>query len=251
MADIKKFLDLTGLTYLVGKLQAQINGKADADHTHTPADIGAAEADHDHAAEDITSGTMSADRLPVASESAAGIVTAAAQNIAGAKTFRAQIAATAGLKTSGAIVPSTAGTQSVGNNAYPFKNMYSKDLAIVADGTGTVYGQLSIPTVGTASAVGVSRMILGNGTASGTANNAQGEMRVYGQGANYHTIKGNPTGNRTLTLPDATGTLALKSDIPDAAADIGAAPSDIITAGTTDLTAGTSALASGKFYAVY
>lgn len=86
MADIKKFLDLTGLTYLVGKLQAKIDGKADkthqhaqsdvtgletalagkaaADHTHTPASIGAAAASHNHAASNITSGTLSSDRLP-------------------------------------------------------------------------------------------------------------------------------------------------------------------------------------------
>ena len=40
------YLDKTGLAHLTGKLKTQIAGKADANHTHTPASIGAAASGH-------------------------------------------------------------------------------------------------------------------------------------------------------------------------------------------------------------
>ena len=71
-----------------------------------------------------------------------------------------------------------------------------------------------IGTTGTTSAVGKAQLVLGNATASGTANNKQGSIVVYGSTAYAHTIQGAPTAARTLTLPDKTGTFALTSDIP-------------------------------------
>ena len=52
------YLDKDGLTHLAEKLQTQIAGKADANHTHTPASIGAATSSHNHSASQITSGTL-------------------------------------------------------------------------------------------------------------------------------------------------------------------------------------------------
>ena len=69
-------------------------------------------------------------------------------------------------------------------------------------------------TTGTTSAVGTALLELGNSTASGTANNKQGKIIIYGSTAYAHTIEGAPTAARTLTLPNATGTLALTSQIP-------------------------------------
>lgn len=71
-----------------------------------------------------------------------------------------------------------------------------------------------IGTTGSTSAVGKAQLVLGNATASGTANNKQGSIVVYGSTAYAHTIQGAPTAARTLTLPDKTGTFALTSDIP-------------------------------------
>lgn len=71
-----------------------------------------------------------------------------------------------------------------------------------------------IGTTGTTSAVGKAQLVLGNSTASGTANNKQGSLVVYGSTSYAHTIQGAPTAGRTLTLPDKTGTFALTSDIP-------------------------------------
>ena len=69
-------------------------------------------------------------------------------------------------------------------------------------------------TNGTTSAVGCGKITLGNSTASGTANNKQGQLVMYGSTAYAHTIKGAPTAARTLNLPDKDGTIALTSDIP-------------------------------------
>ena len=78
------------------------------------------------------------------------------------------------------------------------------------DKTGITYKG----TNGTTSAVGGAELTLGNSTASGTANNKQGKLIIYGSTAYAHTIQGAPTAARTLTLPNASGMLALTDDIP-------------------------------------
>ena len=62
--------------------------------------------------------------------------------------------------------------------------------------------------------LGYSKLILGNSTAQGTAGNKQGSIQLYGSTAYKHILSGAPTADRTLTLPDNTGTIALTSDIP-------------------------------------
>lgn len=69
---------------------------------------------------------------------------------------------------------------------------------------------------------GYRRLILGNSTAYTSTGGAYGTIRLYGTGATYYgdlnpgTIESNSlTANRTWTLPDKTGTIALTSDIPD------------------------------------
>lgn len=63
---------------------------------------------------------------------------------------------------------------------------------------------------------GYRRLDLGNSTNYTSSGGAYGMIRLYGTGATYYTDlkSGTPTGNRTITLPNATGTLALTSDIP-------------------------------------
>jgi len=63
-------------------------------------------------------------------------------------------------------------------------------------------------TKGTTSAVGNSRLILGNSTASGTANNEEGLIRLYSPGTSYHTFKVSSTNSEIIqTFPATTGTV--------------------------------------------
>lgn len=57
---------------------------------------------------------------------------------------------------------------------------------------------------------GYARLALGNNLASSTAGWTKGELRLYGTTQYYTSIvSGAPTANRTITLPDTTGTLAV------------------------------------------
>lgn len=92
---------------------------------------------------------------------------------------------------------------------------------ILATGTGTATRQIDSTikgltyksTAGTTSTVGKAELTLGNGTASGTANNEQGQLILYGSTAYKHTIEGAPTANRTITLPNDSGTVALTDQL--------------------------------------
>ena len=76
----------------------------------------------------------------------------------------------------------------------------------------TLGGLKYISTAGTTSAVGTALLQLGNAIASGTANNEQGVIRLYGTTAYYMDIKaesGLPAANRTIYLPSYAGTMYL------------------------------------------
>lgn len=91
------------------------------------------------------------------------------------------------------------------------------------DATGLAYAG----TNGTTSTVGTAKITLGNNTASGTANNKKGQITLYGSTAYATTIDpGSPTAARTITLPNATGTVALTSDIPTVPTNVSAFTND-------------------------
>lgn len=72
---------------------------------------------------------------------------------------------------------------------------------------------------GTTSEAGYVSVSLGNSTASGTAGNKFGRIRLYSQKTKYVdlvTTANMTTADRTITLPDADGTIALTSDITTA-----------------------------------
>ena len=73
---------------------------------------------------------------------------------------------------------------------------------------------------GTTFSIGTAQLTLGNNVASGTSGNRQGKIQLYGSTAYAHIITGAPTANRTITLPDKTGTIALTSDIPTKVSDL-------------------------------
>lgn len=67
---------------------------------------------------------------------------------------------------------------------------------------------------GTASANGRALLQVGNATASGTAGNKYGEIRIYNTSSGYTSLVGTASStNRTITFPNATGTVALTSNL--------------------------------------
>lgn len=81
---------------------------------------------------------------------------------------------------------------------------------------GTFEGDIVVDKQnGTSSAVGFSRITLGNDTPNGTAGNSKGIVSIYGKGAYRGSIGAtNLTANRDFELPNKSGTIALTSDIP-------------------------------------
>lgn len=103
-------------------------------------------------------------------------------------------------------------TVTSGTTYYPIVGTGTTAATRQYDSTGFVY----VGTNGTANGTnGNSLLTLGNSTASTSANWKKGTIRLYGT-TTYYTdlVSGAPTANRTITLPNATGTVALTSDIP-------------------------------------
>ena len=73
----------------------------------------------------------------------------------------------------------------------------------------------------TSSTNGYARLYLGNGTASGTTGSKYGRLMIYGTTAYGVTLdSGSPTENRTISLPNKNGTIALTSDVPTKVTDL-------------------------------
>lgn len=95
---------------------------------------------------------------------------------------------------------------------------------------------------------GYRRFILGNTTAYTSSGGAYGTIRLYGTGATYYgdlnpgTIGANSlTANRTWTLPNKTGTIALTSDIPTIPTNVSAFTNDAGYITSADVPEGASA----------
>ena len=99
------------------------------------------------------------------------------------------------------------------------------------DSTGFSY----TGTNGTANGTnGNALLTLGNNTASTSANWKKGTLRLYGTSSSYtDIISAVTTTARTITLPNATGTVALTSDIPDVSGKIDTAGTGLSKSGTT------------------
>lgn len=99
-----------------------------------------------------------------------------------------------------------------GTTYYPIVGTGTTAATRQYDTTGFIY----VGTNGTANGTnGNALLTLGNSTASTTANWKKGTVRLYGTTAYYtDLVSGAPSANRTITLPNATGTVALTSDIP-------------------------------------
>ena len=121
-----------------------------------------------------------------------------------------QIYAKAGVKSGANIVSDTAITDNLGTAAIPWKAAYAGQFQIYSEASNQ-YGYVKADTIGTTSTIGVTRMALGNNIAYGTASNARGVIRLYGNNTGYTEVYPgyNSTGSCTITLPSSSGTLAL------------------------------------------
>ena len=82
-------------------------------------------------------------------------------------------------------------------------------------------------TNGTTSSTGWSQLTLGNSTSSGTTNNKQGQLTLYGTNNRSATISvAAPSTNIALALPTSAGTLALTSQIPTVPTNISSFTND-------------------------
>jgi len=117
-----------------------------------------------------------------------------------------------------------------GTTYYPIVGTGTTAATRQYDTTGFIYKG----TNGTTSAVGSAQLTLGNSTASGTANNKQGQLIMYGSNAKKATITlAAPSADISLALPTSGGTLALTSQIPTVPTSTGS--------NTTGITATTTA----------
>ena len=92
----------------------------------------------------------------------------------------------------------------------------------------TLKGLTYRSTAGTTSSVGTATLTLGNDIASGTANNERGQLFLYSTTNYYVKIQSEALStNRTITLPNKSGTLAIESDITDKKLQV-----DSLTSGT-------------------
>lgn len=106
-----------------------------------------------------------------------------------------------------------------GTQYYPLVGTGTTAATRQYDTTGFTYKG----TNGTTSAVGSSILVLGNATGSGTANNKQAQLVMYGSNTKKATITlAAPSADIALALPTSGGTLALTSQIPSV-------PSSIVT----------------------
>ena len=139
-----------------------------------------------------------------------------------------------GMVASGHVMPHEALVDNFGSASLPWNTLSARYLHLYG-AADTLYGRFRVSTTGTEATDGVVTFEIGNATPSGTANNASGKITVYTKGTGFTNImpKATTTGSNTVTLPDATGTMA------------------VFEASTVDLTAGVSALATGKLYFVY
>lgn len=111
---------------------------------------------------------------------------------------------------------------SVSNGSYyPIVASNSTTAAIRQyDNTGFEY----LVSNGTTSTRGYSKLILGNSTSVNNAGNKEGIIRLYGQYTGYADISlyTYTTTGRTIIIPDASGTIALTSDIPTVPTNVSA-----------------------------
>ena len=85
---------------------------------------------------------------------------------------------------------------------------------------GTFTGHIYVDKPSSGTWQGYSSIVLGNDKAVGTDENSRGQVMIYGTGTNFATLNADPTADRTISLPDASGTIALDTAASQSAAGL-------------------------------
>lgn len=146
--------------------------------------------------------------IPSASTSASGIITTGSQSLAGDKTLT-------GVTYASNVEPRTSGSYSLGKYSSETDNAIWANLIVrninIYDGNNKNIAKTSYEN-GTTSTQGYSNLVLGNNTASGTAGNSTGRLRLYGANTGYSNLTyANSTTNTSHVLPAASGTLMVSA----------------------------------------
>lgn len=114
---------------------------------------------------------------------------------------------------SGVYVTSTSGQLST-NTIISRSYAYVGNHLYLRNGQSGTYADLQVNRAGTTSTTGITYLLLGNSTSSGSTNNAYGILRLYGTSSGYTNIicGTNNTTGYTLYLPGATGQLVYHSN---------------------------------------
>lgn len=108
------------------------------------------------------------------------------------------------------------------------------------DSSPVSYGSLLITTIGTTSTTGVTRLMLGNSTASSSNNNARGLIRLYGSSSRYSDIYSTAdSSSKTLYLPNAAGWLIVGGNGSSTGVGSSSQPIYINTSGVATAITGT------------
>ena len=103
------------------------------------------------------------------------------------------------------------------------RTIYLAGGATASDETGGLskHGSVNVFVDANTTSAGATRLSLGNSTASDTAGGKEGSIRLYGSSTSYTDLKvGASTTAKTISFPDATGTVALTSDMPTKTSDL-------------------------------
>lgn len=96
-------------------------------------------------------------------------------------------------------------TQNIGSTTNNWYDIFARNHTLYAGGAW--YGDFHISVLGTADTQGVTLLRVGNGTATGTANNSQGKIRLYATNASYTEILSQGNGSRAFYLPNYAGAM--------------------------------------------
>lgn len=236
MADTKKYLDFSGLSYFASKIQTALNGRAKTDLSNVEGDTLKSVVEEAGVSMPVItttgSGTAYTATVPGITSLTAGATFIMVPHTASTVTNPTLNVNSLGAKYIKQSVSSASATGVVPANANWLSA--SKPIMVMYDGTcwktvGTrsnaadLYGTLAVGKGGTGVAsVTAGNFLVGNGTSAMTEKTPAEVLSAIGAAASGHTH-----------TPES----------------IGAAPE--YTYGTTDLTAGSSALETGKLYFVY